>query len=41
MVIDYDTHLRVFWEEYLSLPLGAKFKDRLIWNPLIEKVESK
>ena len=29
--------------KYLGLPLGAnlKFKDRSIWNPIIEKVERK
>ena len=41
VVIDYNTHVRVYWEEYLGLPLGAKFKDRSIWNPIIEKVERK
>ena len=25
--------------KYLSLPLGAKWKDRAVWNPIIEKVE--
>ena len=25
--------------KYLGLPLGAKWKDRAIWNPIIEKVE--
>ena len=24
---------------YLGLPLGAKFKDRAIWNPILEKIE--
>ena len=24
---------------YLGLPLGAKFKDRAIWNPILEKME--
>ncbi len=23
---------------YLGLPLGAKFKSKLIWNPVIEKL---
>ena len=26
---------------YLGLPLGAKFKDRAIWNPILEKMERK
>ena len=25
--------------KYLGLPLGAKWKDRAVWNPIIEKVE--
>ena len=25
--------------KYLGLPLGANFKDRTIWNPILEKVE--
>ena len=25
--------------KYLGLPLGAHFKDRSIWNPILEKVE--
>ena len=25
--------------KYLGLPLGAKRKDRAVWNPIIEKVE--
>ena len=25
--------------KYLGLPLGAKFKDRAIWNPILEKRE--
>ena len=25
--------------KYLGLPLGAKFKDKTIWNPILEKVE--
>ena len=25
--------------KYLDLPLGAKWKDRAVWNPIIEKVE--
>ena len=25
--------------KYLGLPLGAKWKDRVVWNPIIEKVE--
>ena len=24
---------------YLGLPLGAKFKDKTIWNPILEKME--
>ena len=27
--------------KYLGLPLGAKFKDKLIWNPIVEKMERK
>ena len=27
--------------KYLGLPLGAKFKDKTIWNPILEKVERK
>ena len=25
--------------KYLGLPLGAKFKDKTIWNPILEKIE--
>ena len=25
--------------KYLGLPLGAKWKDRAVWNPIIEKME--
>ena len=25
--------------KYLGLPLGAKWKDRVVWNPIIKKVE--
>ena len=25
--------------KYLSLPLGAKFKDTTIWNPILKKME--
>ena len=25
--------------KYLGLPLGAKFKDKSIWNPILEKME--
>ena len=25
--------------KYLDLPLGAKFKDKAIWNPILEKIE--
>ena len=25
--------------KYLGLPLGAKFKDKIIWNPILEKIE--
>jgi len=25
--------------KYLGLPLGAKFKDNAIWNPILEKME--
>ena len=27
--------------KYLGLPLGAKFKDKSIWNPILEKMEKK
>ena len=27
--------------KYLGLPLGAHFKDRSIWNSILEKVERK
>ena len=27
--------------KYLGLPLGAKFKDKTIWNPILEKMERK
>ena len=27
--------------KYLGLPLGAKFKDMTIWNPILEKMERK
>jgi len=26
---------------YLGLPLGAKFKEKSIWNPIMEKVEKR
>ena len=25
--------------KYLGLPLGAKFKDKAIWNPILDKIE--
>ena len=25
--------------KYLGVPLGAKFKDKAIWNPILEKIE--
>ena len=25
--------------KYLGLPLGASFKDKTIWNPILEKIE--
>lgn len=25
--------------KYLGLPLGAKFKERSIWSPILEKME--
>ena len=25
--------------KYLGLPLGAKFKDKTIWNPILEKIK--
>ena len=27
--------------KYLGLPLGAKFKEKTIWNPILEKMERK
>ena len=27
--------------KYLGLPLGAKWKDRAVWNPIVEKVEKR
>ena len=27
--------------KYLGLPLGAKFKERIIWNPILEKLEQR
>ena len=27
--------------KYLGLPLGAKFKDKTIWNPIMEKIEQR
>ena len=27
--------------KYLGLPLGAKYKDKAIWNPILEKMERK
>ena len=27
--------------KYLGFPLGAKFKDKSIWNPILEKMESR
>ena len=27
--------------KYLGLPLGAKFKDKAIWNPILEKIEQR
>ena len=27
--------------KYLGLPLGTKFKDKTIWNPILEKVQSR
>ena len=27
--------------KYLGLPLGAKFKDKSIWNPILEKMEKR
>ena len=25
--------------KYMGFPLGAKFKDKTIWNPILEKIE--
>lgn len=25
--------------KYLGLPLGAKFKEKTLWNPILEKIE--
>ena len=27
--------------KYLGLPLGAKFKEKTIWNPILEKMEGR
>ena len=27
--------------KYLGLSLGAKFKDKTIWNPILEKMEKR
>jgi len=27
--------------KYLGLPLGATFKDKTIWNPILEKMEQR
>ena len=27
--------------KYLGLPFGAKFKDKTIWNPILEKIEQR
>ena len=27
--------------KYLGLPLGAKFKDLSVWNPILERMESR
>ena len=27
--------------KYLGLPLGAKYNDKTIWNPILEKMERK
>ena len=27
--------------KYLGLPLGAKFKEKTLWNPILEKIESR
>ena len=27
--------------KYLGLPLGAKFKDKTIWNPILEEIEQR
>ena len=27
--------------KYLGLPLGAKFKDKTIWNPILENIEDR
>ena len=27
--------------KYLGVPLGAKFKDKAIWNPILQKIERK
>ena len=27
--------------KYLGLPLGAKFKNKTIWNPILEKMEKR
>ena len=27
--------------KYLDIPLGAKYKDKTIWNPILEKMKRK
>ena len=46
MVHNFDLLLNVLGSKqgtllmkYLGLPLGAKFKDKTIWNPILEKIE--
>ena len=31
----------LFRSKYLGLPLGAKFKDLSVWNPILERMESR
>ena len=48
MVHNFDLLLNVLGSKqgtllmkYLDLPLGAKFKDKKIWNPILEKIEQR
>uniref|UniRef100_A0A7N2LLU4 Reverse transcriptase zinc-binding domain-containing protein n=1 Tax=Quercus lobata TaxID=97700 RepID=A0A7N2LLU4_QUELO len=38
-MLDKAVHEGILPMKYLGLPLGAKFKDKTIWNPILEKME--